>query len=64
MDETQTIILGGVECDYDPATRIALVYCAHCSEQNAVEVWLAEDKTPQYAGFVCEKCGFFNTPEG
>lgn len=64
MDQERTIILGGVECDYDPQTRIARVYCANCSERNEVEVWLADDGRPEYAGFVCEKCGFFNTPEG
>ena len=64
MDQERTIFLGGVECDYDPQTRIARVYCANCSERNEVEVWLADDGRPEYAGFVCEKCGFFNTPEG
>ena len=64
MTELQTIVLGGVECDYDPETHIALVYCANCSERNAVEVFLGEDGMPEYAGFVCEKCGAFNTPEG
>lgn len=64
MNDAQTIVLGGVECDYDPKTGIALIYCANCSERNEVEVWIDEDGTPQYAGFVCEKCGSFNAPEG
>ncbi|MHC1791369.1 hypothetical protein [Solidesulfovibrio sp.] len=64
MADEQTIILGGAECDYDPLTRLARIYCANCSEGNAVEVWLGDDGVPEYAGFVCEKCGFFNAPEG
>ena len=64
MADATTIILGGVECDYDPQTKIALVYCANCSERNEVEVWLGQDGVPEFAGFVCEKCGYFNTPEG
>ena len=50
MAQERTLILGGVECDYDPETRIALVYCANCSERNEVEVWLADDGRPEYAG--------------
>ena len=64
MTDAQTIVLGGMECDYDPQTHLATIYCANCSEQNEVEVWLDQDGRPEYAGFVCEKCGYFNTPEG
>lgn len=63
MAFTQTLVLGGVECDYDPETHIARIYCANCSELNEVEVWLDENGEPEYAGFVCEKCGAFNSPE-
>ena len=64
MTQEQTIVIGGVECDYDPETRVALIYCANCSERNAVEVGLGDDGSPEYVGFVCEKCGYFNAPEG
>jgi len=63
MAFTETVILGGVECDYDPESRIALVYCRDCSERNEVEVWI-KDGIPEYLGFVCVKCGAFNGPEG
>lgn len=63
MPYTDIVLLGGVECDYDPESRIALVYCGNCSERNEVEVWI-EDGVPEYPGFVCTKCGAFNSPEG
>ncbi|EFL50317.1 conserved hypothetical protein [Solidesulfovibrio fructosivorans JJ]] len=64
MAYSETVILSGVECDYDPETHIALVYCSNCSERNEVEVFLDENGEPEYAGFVCAKCGTFNSPEG
>lgn len=64
MAFTETVILGGAECDYDPESRIARVYCANCSECNEVEVFLDAHGVPEYAGFVCAKCGTFNSPEG
>ncbi len=63
MAFTETVILRGVECDYDPERHLALVYCENCSERNEVEVWI-EDGVPVFAGFVCVKCGAFNGPEG
>ena len=27
------------------------------------EVWIGDDGEPEYAGFVCEKCGAFNSPD-
>ncbi len=63
MAYTETIEIAGVECDYDPETHIALIYCSNCSERNEAEVWI-EDGQLQYAGFVCDKCGAFNGPEG
>lgn len=63
MAFSETLILGGVECDYDPETHIALIYCSNCSERNEVDVWIGDDGEPEYAGFVCEKCGAFNSPD-
>lgn len=63
MAYTETIVLAGVECDYDPERHIARIYCSNCSTPNEVEVWIGDDGEPQYAGFVCENCGTFNSPE-
>lgn len=58
----ETVVLGGVECEYDPRSRVAEVYCSRCSKRNEVEVAF-EDGAPAYPGFICTECGSFNSPE-
>lgn len=60
---TQTVIVNGQECDYDPEREIALIYCSDCSELNEVTVYL-ENGEVVFQGFVCDKCGAWNPPEG
>lgn len=60
---TQTVIINGMECPYDPENHMALVLCENCSETNEVECWLSDDGEPEFAGFVCIKCGHYNAPQ-
>lgn len=63
MEFTETVLVAGVECDYDPASRVALVYCTVCAQGNEVEVRVENDVL-EYPGFLCAHCGSFNSPEG
>jgi len=62
-DFTDTITIGGEDCDYDPVAKMARIYCCHCGQPNDVEVEL-ENGEPVYMGFTCDKCMQFNEPEG
>ncbi len=62
MSFTETVILGGAECDYDPKRRLARVYCRNCSKRNETEVWI-KDGQPVFPGFICIWCGAWNGPE-
>lgn len=60
---TETIIIKGEECPYDPVSHIAQVLCNSCSQTNEIEVYV-ENGEAQFMGFVCEKCGAWNGVEG
>lgn len=62
-DFTDTVVICGEECDYDPKACVARIYCCHCGACNEVEVSL-ENGEPVYMGFSCDKCMLFNEAEG
>lgn len=58
---TDTIVIKGDECDYDPLNHVARILCENCGVYNEVEVWI-KDGEPEFFGFVCEKCAHWNAP--
>ncbi len=61
LEFTETIVINGQDCDYDPVSKTARIWCSNCSEPNDVEISFV-DGEPAYDGFVCEKCGTWNAP--
>ena len=59
-DFTQTVKIKGDDCPYDPERGVALIYCSNCGEENEVDVDVT-DGVGSFMGFVCSKCGFWNT---
>lgn len=59
---TEVIVINGMDCDYDPERNLARIYCDSCSALNEVEVFV-EDGEVIFQGFVCEKCGAWNSPQ-
>ncbi len=57
----QTVIVKGEERDYNAAAGMALLLCENCAAYNEVPVDVT-DGVGSFAGFVCEKCGFYNAP--
>ncbi len=62
-DFSATLTTRGEMCDYDPASKIARMYCENCSHPNEIEVELGPDGSPRFIGFACENCGHWNGPE-
>lgn len=63
MDEfTDTVIIRGEECMYNPKTGIAMIQCEKCGHINHVEVEVV-DGQPKFYGFSCENCGAFNSAD-
>lgn len=58
---TRTVTIRGEECSYNPETFQAVMYCENCGVANVVDVF-EENGVYSFAGFVCEKCGFWNAP--
>jgi transposase-like protein len=61
-DYTETVVINGEECDYDPAAQMARMYCDSCGQPNEVPAFREEDGSVDFQGFVCEHCGAFNAP--
>ena len=60
MDEfTDTIMIAGEECLYNPTAKLALIQCENCGHMNQVEVEI-EKGEPVFMGFSCENCGYWN----
>lgn len=66
MDElnrySETILICGEECPYDPERKVALVRCENCSNQEEVDVVAVENGKGVVYGFMCSQCGHFNQP--
>lgn len=60
---TDNVLIGMVECRYDPARRMALIYCGNCGNQEEVELFEQGGNFVVY-GFMCSQCGHFNQPMG
>ena len=58
-DFSETVIIRGEECLYDPKAGVAQLQCEKCGHINIVEVEV-EDGQPKFYGFSCENCGTFN----
>jgi hypothetical protein len=61
LNPTETILIRGEECRYDPVLGIALIPCENCGQHNEIEIEI-HDSQPSFMGFVCEKCGHYNGP--
>ena len=63
MDEfTETVVIRGEDCLYNPKTGVAIIQCENCGHLNHVEVELV-DGEPRFMGFSCENCGHWNGVE-
>jgi hypothetical protein len=61
-DFTETVIIRGEECMYDPNGGIAILQCEKCGHMNHVEVEVVDGEARFY-GFSCENCGTFNSAD-
>ncbi len=59
----ETILIRGVDCDYDPTRHVVRIVCENCGHMNEVELEL-ENGEPCFLGFVCENCGTFHPAGG
>ena len=59
---TETVVIRGEECMYDPKAGIAIIQCEKCGHMNHVEIEVADGQAKFY-GFSCENCGTFNAPD-
>lgn len=64
MDDgySESVMIRGEECLYNPTTGIALIQCEKCGHMNHVEVEVV-DGEPRFYGFSCENCGTFNSSD-
>jgi len=63
MDQfTETVVIRGEECAYDPMAGIAIIECEKCGHLNHVEIEVVDGEA-RFQGFSCENCGTFNAPD-
>lgn len=59
---TDSVVIRGEECPYDPKAGVALLQCEKCGHMNEVEVEVVGGQAKFY-GFSCENCGTFNSAD-
>ncbi|THB65903.1 MAG: hypothetical protein D6E12_11565 [Desulfovibrio sp.] len=59
---TENVTVKGEDAPFNPERSVAVLYCSNCAEANEVDVF-EDNGEYSFSGFVCEKCGHYNTPE-